>query len=368
MKREQQRTFPAIVVLLLIWAGVSAYALDEPVSFTFDLPFPDNQATPVWLGHPAMAAGTFATLNLPITPPDPQASLVVTLYFTEKQDGFLRASWIGSQAAEVLSENLYEGIAMQNQRSLLILPNTMDGAGTLSFQSSSDTLGVERIKLEWVENQPSLVSPHIQDMLVTPESDITQKLQDLNGQANGTQAFTWKNSAVTVLITDTPQRVEAGVEFNAELEQVPQAARIVLKEDGLPFGQRIVVWINQQRAGTITPTVPDLTSEGYGADPNSPSSYVGWRDGSLFVPVSFLKVGVNAVQFSTESDSDGTNDQSTVVSAPAPLALKDVFLQLNYGTTTQDAPSVTTSNSSNQTPASDGTIPTSSTPFSTNSP
>src|SRR5258708_15884852 len=110
------------------------------MSYAFDLPFPDNQATPIWLGHPETPASTFAVLNLPITPPDPQASLVVTLYFQEKQGGFLRASWITSQTAQVLSENLYEGIAMQNQRSFLVSPGTLAGAGTLSFQSSSSTL------------------------------------------------------------------------------------------------------------------------------------------------------------------------------------------------------------------------------------
>ena len=352
----------------LFWAGLSAFALDGPVSYAFDLPFPDNQATPAWLGHPATPAGAFATLNLPITPPDPQALLVVTLYFTEKQDGFLRASWIGSQTAEVLSENLYEGIGMQNQRSLIVVPETMAGAGTLSFQSSSDTLGVERIKLEWVENQPSFVSPHIQDMLVTPESGQTQNLQDLNGQVNGTEPFTWKKNAVTVLITDAPQRVESGVEFNAELVQTPQAARISLKEDGLSFGQRIVVWINQQRAGTITPVVPDLSDEGFGADPNSPSSYVGWRDGSLFIPVSLLKVGVNAVQFSAESDNDTSAGQPAGTNVPLPLALKNVFLQLDYGTTILNASAVTTSNSSNPAPAPDGTTTPSQPPPSLNSP
>ena len=365
MKRNhQQRTLPRALILLC-WAGVSAFALDEPVSYSFDLPFPDNQATPIWLGHPATPASTFATLNLPITPPDPQASLVVTLYFAEKQDGFLRASWTGAQAAEVLSENLYEGIGMQNQRSLLILPNTMDGAGTLSFQSSSDTLGVERIKLEWVENQPSLVSPHIQDTLVTPESGATQKTRDLNGQVNGAEPFTWKKNVVSVLITDTPKRIESGVEFSADMEQAPQAARISLKEDGLSFGQRIVVWINQQRAGTITPTVPDLTDEGFGADANSPSTYVGWRDGSLFVPVSLLKVGVNAVQFSAESDDYVSISQPAGTNDPAPLALKNVVLQLDYGITTSVSSAVTTSNTSTPTPALNGT--TTPSPSSTNS-
>jgi hypothetical protein len=353
----------------LFLAAVSAFALDEPVSFSFDLPFPDNQATPVWLGHPAAPVSTFATLNLPITPPDAQASLVVTLYFAEKQDGFLRASWVGSQAAEVLSKNLYEGIGMQNQRSLLVLPNTMDGAGTLSLQSSSDTLGVDRIKLEWVENQPSLVSPHLPDMLVTPESGKTQKLQDLNGQINGTEPFIWNKNVVTVQLTDKPERVETGVEFNAELRQAPQAARISLKENGLPFGQRVVVWINQQRAGSITPSVPELTDEGYGADAKAPSAYVGWRDGSLFIPVSLLKMGVNAVQFSAESDSDASASQTTGGNVPPPLALKDVVLQLDYGTTTPGNSEVTTSNSPAPTSVPDGTttpLPPSTT--STNSP
>ena len=78
---------------------------------------------------------------------------------------------------------------------------------------------------------------------------------------------------------------------------------MALKETGLSLGQHLVVWINEQRAGTITPAVPGLTDCGFFTDPSSATTYVGWRDGSFYVPVSLLKDGVNTIQFSPEDDA-----------------------------------------------------------------
>lgn len=306
--------------------------MDSPASFTVNLPFQANAATPAWLGHPTLEQATFASLDLPIIPPDANASLLVTVVFQEKEGGFLRVTWKGPQAVQNLSDNFYEGIAMANRRSLLISAQTLQGPGTLNFQSGDTSLSIQRIKLEWVTSQSELVSSQLQDQLVTQANGQTQPAQNLNGQPAQQTDAAWQDHDVTVPITDKPQRIEQGVEFSVQLDGVPQAGRLALKEAGLPLGKHFVVWINQQRAGSITPAVPDLTDEGYLTGDSSPATYVGWREGSFYIPPSFLKAGVNAVQFSVEDDAPAKDGQaSDPTAAPTfPLALKDVVLQLDY--------------------------------------
>lgn len=317
--------------LLLFLAGYLR-ASDLPAPVTLDLPLPANLATPAWLGHPETPATTFATLDLPILTPDPAASLLVTVYFQEKQGGFMRISWEGTQGAQSLTDNFYEDIGMANQRSLLISPATLVGDGTLVFQCGDSTLGIQRIKLEWLENKNGLVSPEVQDLLVTPATGPTQLAQTLNGQTNPTEPGAWQDQLVTVPLTDEALRIEQGVEFSVDLDKVPASARLALKATGLPMGKHIVVWINEQHAGTITPAVPDLLDDGFLTDANASTSYVGWRDGSFYVPVSLLKEGINTIQFSDEDDTTSAPDDSgTSATAPeSPLAIKALMMQLNY--------------------------------------
>ena len=339
------RKLPAWIGLFLVFMGSPLLrALDEPSSFVLDLPFQANQATPVWLGHPVISPTTFATLDLPVIPPDSTSSLLVTVFFTEKTGGFLRITWQGEQGDQVLCNNFYEGIGMTNQRSLLIAPETLAGQGTLVFQCGEEAIGIQRIKLEWLENKNGLVSPQIQDLLVTPATGLTQPAQNLDGQLSAVEPAAWKGKIVNVPITDSPARIEMGVEFNVQMDSLPATARLVLKEAGLPWGKTLVVWINQQRAGTITPAVPDLTDEGYLAD--ATAVYVGWRNGSFYLPVSLLKTGTNAVQFSVE-DEGAAASTTTADSSPAPLAVKDVILQLDY-----PAPAPSPDNSSTSAPSS----------------
>jgi len=329
-----RRSFPASSwgwssLLLLILVSV-ARASDLPAAFTLDLPVPVNQALPTWLGEPEIPPTSFATLNLPILTPDPAASLLVTVYFQEKQDGFMRVSWQGTQGAEVLSDNFYENIGMSNQRSLLISPETLVGDGVLTFQCGDSALGIQRIKLEWLESKTGLVSSEVHDLLVTPATGPTQLSLNLNGQVNPTEPGAWQDQLVTVPLTDSPLRIEQGVEFSVDLDKVPGSARLALKEAGLPMGKHLVVWINQERAGTITPVVPDLEDGGFLPGGSTSTDYVGWRDGSFYAPVSLLKEGVNTVQFSDEDDQ--TEPAGSSEAEPdVPVAVKSMVLQLNYG-------------------------------------
>ncbi len=310
-----------------------------PSSYTLDLPFAAGTATPAWLGQPVTPATSFATLDLPIQPPDASSFLLVTVYFQEKPDGFLRVMWQGTGAAnaQTLSGNFYEGIGMSNQRSLLISPETMQGGGTLVLQCGDASLGIARIRMQWLVSQDGLVAPEISDTLVTPSTGPTQPAQVLNGQPAAPNPAAWRGHLVSVPITDTPQRIEQGVEFSVQLDAVPLAGRLVLAENGLPWGKHLVVWINRQRAGTITPAVPDLLDDGY---LSQDSNYTGWREGSIHLTSQAFVVGPNTIQFSPENDDPAAAaaDPNADPQAVAPLAVKGVVLQMNYPAQTITAP------------------------------
>lgn len=356
---------------LFLLAAAPVCAFDGPASYTLDLPFSPGTATPTWLGQPQFPATTFATLNVPIQPPDATSVLLITVFFQEKPDGFLRVNWQGAQGAQVLSDNFYEGIGMNNQRSLLIPPDAMQGPGAITFQCGDSALGIQRIRFQWLQNQASLVSPEIQDTLVTPSLGATQPAQALNGQPPLADSPFWKRHLVIVPITTAPERIEQGVEFSVQIDDVPASGRLALKENGLPWGKRLAVWINQQRVGTITPQVPDLLDDGFLDDPSSPGVYIGWREGTMYVPVSSLKTGVNAIQFAAEDDPDPT-PEATANPSPAvllPLALKDVVLQLNYhaATSTTSAPAAPAAPAIPATPALPPDAATSTGPVSSSS-
>jgi hypothetical protein len=310
--------------------GPLLHAFDGPTSYVLNFPLQPNLATPTWLGQPITPTATFAKLDLPIIPVDAQSQLLVTVYFQEKEGGFLRITWTGPDGAHLLSDNFYEGISMDNQRSLLVPAAMLQDKGTLTFQCGDTTLGIQRIKLEWLESKTSLVSPEVEDLLVTPATQPTQLARNLDGWPQPAGEGAWRDKIVTVPVTDQPQRIEQGVEFSIQLDSVPNSGRLSLKEAGLPWGKRLIVWINQQRAGTITPGVPTLEDQGY--SPASGDAYVGWREGSLFLPAAKLRVGVNTVQFSTEDDGDAVppGTTSTDPNTLPPLAVKGVVLQFDY--------------------------------------
>jgi|GEM_PF-2187907 len=357
------RPFILAGCFLLLWTAPLLRAFDSPTSFVLNLPFEPNTSLPAWLGHPETPVATFAKLDVPIAPLDPDGLLLVTIYFQEKEGGFLRITWKGADGDHLLSDNFYEGIGMHNQRSLFIPSAMLQQKGTLSLQSGAATLDIQRIKLEWLASKVGLVSPEIEDVLVTTTTKPIQLEKNLNGWSPPTEPAAWHDKLVTIPITDVPQRIEQGTEFSVQLDAVPDAGRLILKEAGLPWEKRLVVWINQKRAGTITPGVPTLADEGFSADNNE--AYVGWRDGALFLSASRLHAGVNTVQFSVEDDAPAASalvsSNGTETNSTHPLAVKEVVLQLDYPPVAQHNAGVPAQASSDPTGPTEDTS-TSSTP------
>jgi hypothetical protein len=327
----------ACAALFFSTALFSLRAIDLPPALTLNVPIAPNLATPAWLGHPNTPLSALTTLELPITAPDPHASLLVTVYFQENNNTFLRVLWKNTQATATIADNFYEDIGMANQRSLLIPPSTLTGDGTLIFEGGVTSIGIQRIKLEWLESREDIASPKIADTLVTPLGAPTVTEQSIIGAEPQPEAGAWDNDIVNVPLADAAVRIEQGVDFSIDLDKIPTSARVALKETGLPLGQHLVVWINEKRAGTITPSVPGLSDGGFFTDSTGATNYVGWRDGTFFIPVSLLKNGVNSLQFSPE-DAAATDANPSTTTSTAPIALKALALQLNYEAPPGNAP------------------------------
>jgi hypothetical protein len=73
--------------------------------------------------------------------------------------------------------------------------------------------------------------------------------------------------------------------------------------------------------------VPELGDGGYASGNKAATPYVGWREGTLFLPVSTLATGADTLQFSAESDDPAT---AADAANPAPSAVKNVAFQFDY--------------------------------------
>jgi len=330
--QKRWRTAHLAVGIAVFFSTASAFlrADELPGPLTLDIPVPVNLATPAWLGHPSMPNDTLQTLALPIAPPTPDAALLITVYFTERDNGFLRINWKPAVGAPVaLATNFYEGVGMATSRSLLVAPSTLGTGGYLVLQGNAVSLGIQRVEFEWLQSRQDLVAPSVSAMLVTTSDGKTVPAETVNGQPAAATG-TWTGNIVTVPIQADPARIETGVEFSVDLNKLPTTARLILKETGLSLTQHLVVWVNEKRAGTITPIVPGLNDAGFFTDPASTTSFVGWRNGSFYVPVSALKQGTNTLQFSAEDEVAPPSPAPVDPLGGPPLAVKEVALQMNY--------------------------------------
>jgi len=301
-----------------------ATAEDTRRSFTFNTEHPAGlQTLPQWMtGQPEVSPSVHATISFPITPPADQSDLAVTVYFTESIGAFLRAYWAGSQTNEMLSDDLFEGIAMPNQRTILIKRSTLSSSGTLTLQSSETTLDVSRVHFEWVDPSTiSLASRVKQSALIDGAGKVFKEL-DVNGVPPQPPTDQVGSSVVTASLTDKPVRIESGVEFLATLQTMPQYSRLEIQISGAALGNTVQLTLNGNLVGNVSVDVPDLNDPGYQINDGAPPVYVGWRKGVIYVPAAQLKVGENQFQI-------GLKDVIPSGTA-SPLAVKDLLLQLKY--------------------------------------
>lgn len=332
------------LTLLLIAIAFSLAAADDAErSFTYDFGTTGpRQTLPSWMtGQPVASPAAHATISFSIAPPTGDSDLAVTVYFTETPGGFLRVYWAGKQSSAMLSDNLYEGIGMPNQRTLLIKRSTLSSAGTVNIQSSEPSLNISRIHWEWVEPGTVSLAAAAKETAFVNAAGAALADSEVNGAPVLPKPDHVGDSVVTAALTEKAERIEGGVEFVATLQQTPQYARLEVQVAGVPTGKPVKLWINNTQAGEVPLAVPDLTDPGYqAAATGAPPSYIGWRKGAVYLPAALLKPGENHFQFSVQD-----------AAADKPVAIKDLVLQLKYDGKAEAPAAATPASSPSPTPA-----------------
>lgn len=273
---------------------------------------------PQWMGGlPFATPAKHATVSFPIQPPEADEDLLVTIFFSEQPGGFLRVFWVDGRNQQMLCENLNEGIGMNNRRTLVIKRSVFEGEGLLTFQSSEPFFLVQRILWQWTRPQAAyLDDTYFAGGFLTRSSEWLRD-DEIDGFPATKPADNWLNDVVTAPISTDPVRIEQGVVFSADLQELPKLARVKLKVSGLAVTSRLRLWLNGQDAGEVSLGVPDLTDPGLAPAEDGSVHFTGWREGTLLVNIKLLFIGENRFQF--EAEPQATR-----------MAVKDFDLQLQY--------------------------------------
>lgn len=340
-----------LLLAILFWC-ISTFVVRASISYVQDLPFQPSDTLPSWLqvNAPDLAANSdpsgFASNEFIITAPPGTGDLAVTLFFTEIDGGSLRVFWQGNgqnaSQAVTLCDNLYEGVAMPNQRTLLIPKSIIGTGGTLTIQASSPDADISRIEWTWV-TMVSVAStdPEGAPALLRTGNQLL-RAEEITGDPPAPASDRIQSKTIAAIIRQEPIRIEGGVDFTATLVAVPSLGRLDVKLLGVPLDRNVTFWVNGVLVNQVSLEAPNLADAGYQWMPGASGKgdlkavYVGWRKGTALIPGSALVEGENHFQFLWAESTDSAADSPT-------LALKDFILQLSYDVptpTTEPAPPV----------------------------
>lgn len=309
-------------------------------SYSFLLPPQHPESLPEWIQvhqpDPAIAS-TFASWEFAIKAPEGSGDLAVTFCFTEKEGSFLKVYWQGATEAVTLCDTLYEGVAMPNQRTLLIPKSVIGSGGTLTVLAGTSDAGISSVEWSWVTPATvGLAGPGASAPSLLRAGSQALRAEEVSGNALQPSGDQIVGNTVAAVLQDEPIRIEQGVTFVASLEEVPPLARVEVQLLGVPLNRNLALWVNGVPVNQVSLDVPDLLTPGYtpAFGPNGKAFYTGWRKGTVFLPASVLHTGENFFRF------DWVEPDATE-STPTPLALKNFYLQLNFESASASAPTAT---------------------------
>ncbi len=317
----------ALLVSALISLTVVPNAEGEVRRYVWDIALPGTQAMPSWLlASPTQADTYFARQDYIITPPGfPVSDLAVTVFYDEPDDGFLRVTYGTKIGSRVLINNLYEGTGMQNQRVFVLTENEVREPFELSFKSGSREMPIWRIEWQWLEKQDVRIAADAyyedQPELIL-ENGTKLDSDEMPVQGKLIKDHIWHGDVITASVFPGPERIEDGVEFAFQLEDLPEMALLRVELSGQPLRHRITVWINDQAVSHLNLGLPPLFNGGYrpsGERERLHTAYVGWRSGQAAIPISALREGENTVYFEL--------GHGEVV---YPVAMRNLLLDLSY--------------------------------------
>jgi len=320
-----------LLALVLLFSCLTTLLFAEANSFVWT---PNTTIAPSWVEYQDVDQPSlfFAKEYFRITPIDTQHALALTIYFTETEGGFLRAYWGTWPSETALSENLYEGIAMPNQRTLIISADKLQQPGTLTFQSGSRNINIDRIHFRWVESRSIHLDSNINEPNFLDDSLKLFSQWDVEGNPPQTPEDQVQKDIILAPLITSPERIEDGVAFVFELEEQPSLARIEADFNGLPLFEETTVWVNNTLAGTLNSEVSRLSNLGYKGSTDEELTYTGWRHSTLLIPSNLLKKGSNELYFEWQSAEEEEEELET---PQPPVAVKNLNLELQYFESTE---------------------------------
>jgi hypothetical protein len=287
-------------------------------SFTFDLTATGRTEFPAWMPErPLAAPRAQAELSFPIVPGAQDDDLAVTVVFQEETGSYLSVYWEREdKTRQLLTPNLFENTGLTSQRTLLISRPTMGGPGKVILKSSQTVLNVLKVRLDWARpGVVRLVDTVPNGALVTTGGKLFAP-EEVDGSALTPIADSWEGRTLTTSVTERPERIEKGIDFQVSVPQRVLRARIEVLVNGLLINQSLKLWLNNQSLGVIALEIPDLTDPGYAKNSDNAVRFAGWRKGALYLSGAKLPVGENHFQF---DPPPGT-----------PVAIRDFLLQVEY--------------------------------------
>lgn len=295
-----------------------------PSSYTWYPNAAIPKASPIWIQNTtAQQPNSYlATETFSYTPQSETKGLdlAVTVYFNENVGSFLRVYWHSPYSVRALSENLFEGISMPNQRILLIPYEELSNFGDIIFQSGEKEHSLIKVKFQWLRPQVvSIPKKFDRTALIDSEGQTYTKYESEGHAPLEIEDEYWADIVRAPLIS-LPERIEDIVEFVFELEEIPNIARLEAQFAGLPLLGKADVWLNDTNLGSLNLRVPSLSDEGYNW--NDQLEYVGWREGAMLIHPAMLVEGTNRVIIDW-NNPDFPRDAT-------PVAVRDLVLELSY--------------------------------------
>ncbi len=309
-KSARMCRFP-LVVGAVAALGVGTVRADH---FTFDLNTNGRVHFPNWIPErPVASAKEHAELAFPVQPGSNDEDLALTVVFQEELGSYLSVWWQDRDGKrQLLCANLFEGINLPNQRTLLINRPVMGGPGKVVLQSSQRVLNVLRVRLDWARPGVVRLVDGIANGALVATGGKFYSPEEVDGTPLTPVADAWEGATLLTSVTDRAERIEDGVAFPVTVPARVRRARVEVLVNGLPLDGTLLLWVNGRLAGNIMPEVPDLNDPGYAAN----GTFVGWRKATLFLGPSTLNKGDNTFQFGG--------------SVAGALAVRDFLLQVVY--------------------------------------
>lgn len=251
-----------------------------------------------------------------IPPADPPA-LAITVLFFETKGTALRASWTTAKGVTtILSNDLFEGIGMENRRTMLIPASLLDAPGALTFENPGGDVQLMGAIFEWVPLKRLWVAPGAEEAaFVTGEFDVLD-IQSVIGGPAASPPDRWSGKIMKGLLYDEPVQLQPHTAFEFELEKVPSRLRLEALVAGLPPDAIAKIYLNGAYAGPLQIDIPTLSDPGYKG-----GTFIGWRKAAGLPAAHLLTPGINRIWFDWDTGSS---------QKPAFLGIKNPQLEIDY--------------------------------------